>query len=162
MPFWAGDTDLRQVVSSQFRGAFSLYRAVYRAPPVGGSRLRHGGRSGEGAVEEAADDLAGGLVAVALVELVQRIPAGDQAVQLEPALLVQAQQHRDVTEGVAGSEQRALDALLEHRGQLAAEGDVPLLRAVGQGREHQRSALAQRGRRARVYLGGHLPDGHDD
>src|SRR3954469_11954984 len=32
MPFWAGDTDLRQVVSSQFRGAFSLSRAVYRAP----------------------------------------------------------------------------------------------------------------------------------
>jgi hypothetical protein len=39
MPFWAGDTDLRQVVSSQFRGAFSLSRAVYRAPPIGGSRL---------------------------------------------------------------------------------------------------------------------------
>ena len=31
MPFWAGDTDLRQVVSSQFRGAFSLSLAVSRA-----------------------------------------------------------------------------------------------------------------------------------
>src|SRR4051812_48205238 len=59
MPFWAGDTDLRQVVSSQFRGAFSLYRAVYRAPPVGGSRLRRGRRHRVGAARADPGDRAG-------------------------------------------------------------------------------------------------------
>jgi hypothetical protein len=43
MPFWTGDTDLRQVVYSQFRGAFSLSRAAPPTPRVGGSRLNRGG-----------------------------------------------------------------------------------------------------------------------
>src|SRR3954451_1802225 len=97
----------------------------------------------ERVVEEPADGLAGGLVAVTLVELLQRVAAGDQPIELEPALLVQAQQHRDVAERVARAEQRALDALLEDGGQLTAQPDVAVRDPVGQRRQDQRAALAQ-------------------
>ena len=42
MPFLSCDTCLRQVVSSQFRGAFSCSHAHQRRPLIGGSRLRIG------------------------------------------------------------------------------------------------------------------------
>src|SRR3954471_20741758 len=98
----------------------TLPRLPRTQPP--GSPYGKPGRRSVGVDEEAADRLAGGLVAVALVDLVQRVAPGDQPVQLQATLLVQPQQHRDVAERVARPEQRALDALFEHRGQLPPEG----------------------------------------
>src|ERR671925_402634 len=48
--------------------------------------------------EDAADVLSVEQVAVAVVELVERVPAGDQLVQLEGAAAVEAEQPGDVVE----------------------------------------------------------------
>src|SRR4051812_38229855 len=137
----------------------TLPRLPRPQPP--GSPYGQPGHRSVGVDEEAADRLAGGLIAIALADLVQRVAPGDQPVQLQATLLVQPQQHRDLAERVARAEQRALHPLLEHGRELAAEGDGALLRPVGQRGQHQGAALPQAARGTGHRLGRHLPDRHD-
>src|SRR5215467_2253077 len=62
--------------------------------------------------DHAPDVLAVQQVAVALVDLVQAVPAGDQLLDLEVARAVQGQHLGDVVQRVRRAEQRALDPLL--------------------------------------------------
>src|SRR5215831_1846470 len=87
--------------------------------------------------QESADVAAVQQVTVALVDLVEPVPGGDQLVQLEPAGAVQVEHQRDVVERVAAAEQRALQPLLEQRELEAGELDV-LLAGPGQpGHDHR-------------------------
>jgi hypothetical protein len=138
------------------RNQLSVQKAERETPAFGTES------SGAGVVEQAADRLAGRLVAVSLAELVERVAPGDQPVELEPALLVQPEQHRDVRERVARPEQRALDAVLEHGGHLPAQRHGALVGPVGERGEHERAALAHRPDGAAVHVRGHLAHRDDD
>ena len=59
--------------------------------------------------------VAGAHVVVALVDAVERVRLGDEAVEVELALAVQAEQLGDVGARVARAEQRADDLLLHQR-----------------------------------------------
>jgi hypothetical protein len=75
MPFWTGDTDLRQVVSSQVRRAFSLSRADLPRRPVGGSRLSPS--ADLHATAEYRRDVAGTLVQRVVQRAAERAKADD-------------------------------------------------------------------------------------
>src|ERR1700730_2712630 len=71
--------------------------------------------------DHAADVVAVEHVLVALVNLIERVAAGDQLVQLELACLVEADELRHVNQGAAAAVDRALDATLvadQHAGVL--------------------------------------------
>src|SRR6516164_3567390 len=125
-----------------------------RSPTMGGAR------PGSGAIHDhAADVLAVQQVLVPLVDLVEGVGGGDQLVQLQVAGPVELHHPRDVVERVAGTEQAALDALLEQGQQRAGQLDRVLGR-VGQAGHHHRAALADRVERVRDDVGGHDADRH--
>src|SRR6266487_3799139 len=142
-----------------------------RSPTMGGGRPARAGRpaspggaaggpgSGAAIHDHAADVLAVQQVLVALVDLVEGVGGGDQLVQLEVAGPVELHHPRDVVERVTGTEQAALDALLEQGQQRAGQLDRVLGR-VGQAGHHHRAALADRVEGVRDDLGGH--DAHRD
>src|SRR5579859_6259821 len=134
-----------------------------RSPTTGGARPGDpGGPLGSVAVmqDHAADVLPVEQVLVSLVDLVEGVGRGDQLVQLEVAGLVELDHPRDVVERVAGTEQAALDALLEQGQDRAGYLDRGLHR-VGQPGHHHGAALADRVERVRDHLGGHHPDRDD-
>src|SRR5215471_13707695 len=116
-----------------------------RSPTMGGGARPGdaGGPAGSGAVmqDHAADVLPVEQVLVSLVDLVEGVRRGDQLVQLEVAGLVELHHPRDVVERVAGTEQAALDALLEQGEDRAGQLDRGL-RRVGQPGHHHGAALA--------------------
>src|SRR5437773_9186431 len=95
-------------------------RAAPPAPPGGAA-----GGPGSGAAihDHAADVLAVQQVLVTLVDLVEGVGGGDQLVQLQVAGPVELHHPRDVVERVAGTEQAALDPLLEQGQQRAGQLD---------------------------------------
>src|SRR6266487_4582819 len=134
-----------------------------RSPTMGGGRpggTGDGSGSGTAIHDHAADVLAVQQVLVPLVDLVEGVGGGDQLVQLEVAGLVQLHHPRDVVERVAGTEQAALDALLEQGQDRAGDLDRGFHR-VGQPRHHHGAALADRVERVRDHLGGHHPHRDD-
>src|SRR5215813_3664945 len=133
-----------------------------RSPTMGGTRpgcADSGPGSGAAIHDHAADVLAVQQVLVPLVDLVEGVGGGDQLVQLQVAGLVELHHPRDVVERVAGTEQAALDALLEQGQQRAGQLDRVLGR-VGQAGHDHRAALADRVERVRDDVGGH--DAHGD
>src|SRR5215472_19019891 len=75
---------------------------------------------------EAADVAAVEHVPVALVDVVQAVPGGDQLVEPELPRPVQLEQPRDRLERVAAAEQRAVDPLLEQGELEPRQLDGPL------------------------------------
>ena len=104
--------------------------------------------------DDAAHVLAGEQVVVALVDLVQRVGAGDDLVELEVAGLVEPEDLRDVGGRVAVAEQAALEGLAVQREDRAGQLDVRLHQLVQAG-QHDRAALADRVEAAGDDLGGH-------
>src|SRR5699024_9337074 len=89
-----------------------FYSNRLRLPGRPGGRVA--GAAGSGVVDQhPAHDLPVLEILVALVERVQCVRGGDQLVELELALVVQAQQLDDVVLRVGGAEQRSLDGLAE-------------------------------------------------
>src|SRR5215510_15409052 len=127
-----------------------------RSPTMGGARPAPATGPGSGAAmhDHAADVLAVQQVLVALVDLVEGVGGGDQLVQLQVAGPVELHHPRDVVERVAGTEQAALDPLLEQGQQRAGQLDR-VLGGVGQARYHHRAALADGVERVRDDLRGH-------
>src|SRR5262245_30429126 len=133
-----------------------------RSPTMGGARPAGPASPGSGAAihQHAADVLAVQQVLVPLVDLVEGVGGGDQLVQLQVAGPVELHHPRDVVERVAGTEQAALDPLLEQGQQRAGQLDRVLGR-VGQAGHHHRAALADRVEGVRHDLGGHDAHGED-
>src|SRR5215510_12893920 len=99
-------------------------------PPPGLRRRSELPPPGSGLVDhEAADVATVEHVAVALVEVLEAVPGGDELVQLELPGPVQLEQPRDRVERVAAAEQRALDPLLEQGELEPRQLDGPLVRA---------------------------------
>src|SRR6266516_2637283 len=133
-----------------------------RSPTMGGGRpggTGDGSGSGTAIHDHAADVLAVQQVLVPLVDLVEGVGGGDQLVQLEVTGLVELHQPRNVVERVTGTEQAALDALLEQGQQRARKLDRGL-GGVGQPGHHYRAALPDRVEGVRDDVGGH--DAHSD
>src|SRR5689334_7141866 len=136
-----------------------------RSPTMGGARpappggAAGGPGSGAAIHDHAADVLAVQQVLVPLVDLGEGVGGGDQLVQLQVAGPVELHHPRDVVERIAGTEQAALDALLEQGQQRAGQLDRVLGR-VGQAGHHHRAALADRVERVRDDLRRH--DAHRD
>src|SRR6476659_7397856 len=80
--------------------------------------------------QDAADVLAVVHVVVPLVDLLQRVLLGDQAIEVEQALGVQLEQLGDVLARVGRAEQRADQLLLEDRQEHGRDGDRRLLHRV--------------------------------
>src|SRR5215510_1577084 len=134
-----------------------------RSPTMGGTRpgcADSGPGSGAAIKDHAADVLAVQQVLVPLVDLVEGVCGGDQLVQLEVTGLVELHQPRNVVERVAGTEQAALDALLEQGQQRAGKLDR-VLGGVGEPGHHDRAALADRVEGVRHDLRGHDVHGDD-
>src|SRR5699024_12461134 len=97
----------------------TMLRGLLQQPPAfagaaGWPGGRVAGAAGSGVVDQhPAHDLPVLEILVALVERVQCVRGGDQLVELELALVVQAQQLDDVVLRVGGAEQRSLDGLAE-------------------------------------------------
>src|SRR5689334_9114320 len=112
--------------------------------------------------DDAADQLAVLQVLVALVDLVEPVAAGDELVQLELAVPVQAEQPRYVVERVAHAEDVALDpALVADHPAVGGELDVVLPAAADRG-QRDLAALPGDGGGPRDDLGGehaHRADG---
>src|SRR3984957_19938028 len=105
--------------------------------------------------DDAADVAARHHVLVALVDLVEGVPGGDELVELQLARPVQLEHPRDDVERVVVAEQRALQPLLE-RGQLEC---VDVYRLGPEPAAHRRhdddAALADRGEGRRDDFLGH-------
>src|SRR5215831_14289600 len=86
--------------------------------------------------QHAAHVLAVQQVLVTLVDLIQRVFAGHQLVQLQAASPVQVQHAGDLVEGVAAAEQRSLDLLLEQGEEEARKLDIDLVRPREPGHYH--------------------------
>src|SRR3546814_9720458 len=70
--------------------------------------------AGASELDDAADVLAFAHVAVAVVDLVERVAVGDQLVELQGALAVHGEEVRDLGPRVGRPEDRALDLLVHH------------------------------------------------
>src|SRR6266487_4194793 len=136
--------------------AMGMARPAWAAPPGG---TGDGSGSGAAIQDHAADVLAVQQVLVPLVDLVEGVGGGDELVQLEVTGLVELHQPRNVVERVTGTEQAALDALLEQGQQRARKLDRGL-GGVGQPGHHYRAALPDRVEGVRDDVGGH--DAHSD
>src|SRR3954447_3222822 len=99
-------------------------------------------------LDHPADVDPGEQVLVALVDLLEPVPAGDQLVELEVAAAVVPEQPRDVGRRVAVAEQAALDRLLPQRRDLGRELDRAVAEAAAHRGQHDGAGLADGGERA--------------
>src|SRR3984957_12368290 len=111
--------------------------------------------------DDAADDLAVVQVLVARVDVVERVAAGDELVELELAGPVEAEQPGDVVERVAHAEDVTLDAALPADHAAVGGQLYLLLGAAADGGDGHLAALAHDRRRLVHHLGVEHADGDE-
>src|SRR5215470_5356946 len=150
-----GSRDPPREVSRRGGGISSRARAGRRA---GGSRPRR--RPSVVDDHDSAQVLAVRQVPVALADLLQPVPVGDQLVQLEVTGPVELEHPGDLVERVAAAEERALDPLLE-QGELEAGYLDVLHPGAVQAGHHHGAALAGDGEGRVDRLLGHHAHRHE-